>query len=124
MTQRRRRKTALAYLLMAGENDAPEELDEFCVRVAPLGLRVHLYDYNQLPDGRFRGVSREQYEASYARLRAAGLRVSMSSQARLEANGGCGTLVALRSAPLAAADRGDAARHPAREPAAGAGPAR
>ncbi|HKP56032.1 MAG TPA: radical SAM protein [Polyangiales bacterium] len=124
MTQRRRRKTALAYLLMAGENDAPEELDEFCARAVPLGLRVHLYDYNQLPEGGFRGASRERYEAVYAQLSAAGLRVSMSSQARLESNGGCGTLVALRSTPLAAADRGDVARHPAREPAAGAGPAR
>jgi 23S rRNA (adenine2503-C2)-methyltransferase len=124
MTQRRRRKTALAYLVMAGENDADAELDEFGARALPLGLRVHLYDYNQLPDGRFRGVNRARYEAIYARLHAAGLRVSMSSQARLEANGGCGTLVALRSAPGAAAGSGGAALRPARESAAGAGPAR
>jgi 23S rRNA (adenine2503-C2)-methyltransferase len=100
MTARRRRKTALAYLVMAGENDADGELDQFCARAAPLGLRVHLYDYNQLPDARFRGVSRPRYEAIYARMRAAGLRVSMSSQARLEANGGCGTLVARRPSAL------------------------
>ncbi|HKU41951.1 MAG TPA: radical SAM protein, partial [Polyangiales bacterium] len=96
LTQRRRKKTALAYLLIAGENDADEELQAFCQRARPLGLRVHLYDYNRLPDGRYAGVDRARYEQVYMQLSAAGLRVSMSSQARLEANGGCGTLRAAR----------------------------
>lgn len=96
VTQRRRKKTALAYLMMAGENDGDAELDAFSARVGPLGLRVHLYAYNDVPGGGFRAVGRARYEHAYARLTAAGLRVSMSSRARVEANGGCGTLVALR----------------------------
>jgi 23S rRNA (adenine2503-C2)-methyltransferase len=97
MTQRRRKKTALAYLLIEGVNDSERELAAFVDRVAPLGLRVHLYAYNPVPGLGFSRVSRERYEAAYQQLTAAGLRVAMSSQARIEANGGCGTLVAGRS---------------------------
>jgi 23S rRNA (adenine2503-C2)-methyltransferase len=93
---RRRKKIALAYLAIAGENDQDEELDAFAARARPLGLFVHLYAYNPVPTSAHRGVSRARYEAIYARLTGAGLRVRMSSQARLEDNGGCGTLVALR----------------------------
>lgn len=96
---RRRKKIALAYLVIAGENDHDDELDAFAARARPLGLFVHLYAYNPVPTSAHRGVSRERYEALYARLTAAGLRVRMSSQARLEDNGGCGTLVALRGSP-------------------------
>ena len=95
MNGKRRKKTALAYLALAGQNDSEDELDAFCARAAPLGLRVHLYAYNRLPGGEYSGVSRVRYQAIYQQLTASGLRVSMSSQARLEANGGCGTLVAL-----------------------------
>jgi 23S rRNA (adenine2503-C2)-methyltransferase len=97
LTARRRKKTALAYLLVEDTNDSDAELDAFVARVAPIGLRVHLYAYNPVPGAEFGRVGRERYEAVYAKLTAAGLRVSMSSQARIEANGGCGTLVALRA---------------------------
>jgi 23S rRNA (adenine2503-C2)-methyltransferase len=94
MTEKRKRKTALAYLLIAGQNDSAEELARFSALVEPFGLWVHLYAYNELrPDG-FQAVSRARYEAIYAQLRSEGLRVRMSSQARIEANGGCGTLLA------------------------------
>jgi 23S rRNA (adenine2503-C2)-methyltransferase len=95
MTRRRRRKTALAYLLCAGVNDRADELASFAARAAPLGLRVHLYAYNPVPNSRFQPVDRAGYEAAAQQLTAAGLSVHMSSQARLEANGGCGTLIAL-----------------------------
>lgn len=103
MSRRRRKKTALAYLLIAGENDSDVELDAFIARTAPLGLSVHLYAHNSVPTSAMRGVSRADYERAYARCRAAGLLVRMSSQARLEPNGGCGTLVALRKRDLAPA---------------------
>jgi 23S rRNA (adenine2503-C2)-methyltransferase len=96
MTRRRRKKTALAYLLVEGANDSEAELDAFSARAVPLGLRVHLYAYNPVHGLGFARGSRQRYEAAYAQLTAAGLRVLMSSQARIEANGGCGTLVALR----------------------------
>jgi 23S rRNA (adenine2503-C2)-methyltransferase len=96
MTQRRRRKTALAYLVIDGVNDHEAEVDAFVERVLPLGLQVHLYAYNPVPTSVFTRLPEARYHAIYARMTAAGLRVRMSSQARLEANGGCGTLVALR----------------------------
>jgi 23S rRNA (adenine2503-C2)-methyltransferase len=55
---------------------------------------VHLYGFNEVSHSRFARVSRAQFEALYQQLTAAGLRVRMSSQARLEDNGGCGRLVA------------------------------
>jgi 23S rRNA (adenine2503-C2)-methyltransferase len=96
LTRARRKKTALAYLLVAGENDDDAELEAFARRASPLGLVVHLYALNPVPTSAARATSREAYERSYARLREAGLTVRMSSQARVEAQGGCGTLVALR----------------------------
>ncbi|MEM9072786.1 MAG: radical SAM protein [Myxococcota bacterium] len=97
LTRRRKKKTALAYLLLRGENDAATELDAFAHRALPLGLSVHLYAFNPVATSEMERATREAYEAAYARLVAAGLRVRMSSKARVEANGGCGTLVALRT---------------------------
>ena len=96
LSRSRRKKIALAYLLVAGANDADAELAAFSARAAPLGLPVHLYAYNPVPTSAHRPVTRAHYEAAYEQLRAAGLTVRMSSQARVEPNGGCGTLVALR----------------------------
>ncbi|MBX7196300.1 MAG: radical SAM protein [Sandaracinaceae bacterium] len=93
---RRRKKTALAYLVIAGENDGDEELAAFAALARPLRLFVHLYAYNAVPTSAHRGVDRPRYEAIYARLVREGLRVRMSSEARTEDNGGCGTLVAVR----------------------------
>jgi 23S rRNA (adenine2503-C2)-methyltransferase len=95
MTRRRRRKTALAYLLCAGVNDHSDELACFASLAQPLDLRVHLYAYNPVPGSRYLRLERSGYEAAAQQLTAAGLSVHMSSQARLEANGGCGTLIAL-----------------------------
>jgi 23S rRNA (adenine2503-C2)-methyltransferase len=97
LTQRRRRKTALAYLVMAGENDSDEEVDAFIARARPLRLPIHLYAYNPVPTSAHRRLDESRYQAIYARMREAGLVTRMSSQARIEANGGCGTLVALRA---------------------------
>ncbi len=90
----RRKKLALAYLAVAGENDDPAEVDAFLERARPLGLTVHLYALNPVPGSPYAAVSRARYEALYQQMSATGLRVRMSSRARVEANGGCGTLVA------------------------------
>ncbi|MET0389268.1 MAG: radical SAM protein [Polyangiales bacterium] len=99
MTRRRRRKTALAYLVCADLNDDPDELAAFAQRAVPLALPVHLYAYNEVPTNGLRRLDRERYELIHQQLTAAGLRVRMSSQARLEDNGGCGRLVAVRRHP-------------------------
>lgn len=92
---RRRKKTALAYLMIADDNDDDAELDAFAARALPFPLAVHLYAFNPVPTSPSRPVTRARYEEAYQRLTDHGLRVRMSSQARIEANGGCGTLVAL-----------------------------
>jgi 23S rRNA (adenine2503-C2)-methyltransferase len=85
---------ALAYLLLAGENDSAAELAAFAALARPLGVAVHLYQHNAVASSSLHGATREAYERAYEQLRAEGLVVRMSSQARIEANGGCGTLVA------------------------------
>jgi 23S rRNA (adenine2503-C2)-methyltransferase len=94
LSRSRQRKLALAYLVLAQQNDGDAEVDAFVERVLPLGLTVHLYAYNPVATSSQAPVERARYEAIYLRMRERGLTVRMSSQARLEANGGCGTLVA------------------------------
>ena len=94
----RRKKLALAYLLIEGANDTDAEVDAFLDRAAPLGLMTHLYAYNPVPTSSHRRVSDARYAAIYERMTRRGLRVRMSSKARVEENGGCGTLIAVRKA--------------------------
>ena len=99
MSRSRRKKIALAYLVVAGLNDTFEEVDAFATRarvLLPEPPTIHLYGYNPVPTSDFGPVPRSHYEALYERLTSANLRVRMSSVARRESNGGCGTLVALR----------------------------
>lgn len=94
---RRRRRVALAYLLVADLNDDDAEVDAFVERVAPLGVLTHLYAYNPVPTSTYRRVGDARYQQVFARMRKAGLEVRRSSTARIESTGGCGTLVALRT---------------------------
>lgn len=96
LPRRRRKKTALAFLVIEGENDHDEEIDAFIGRAAPLGLAVHLYGNNPVPMAPYPRGDRARFEAIFGRMRDAGLVVRMSSTARLESVGGCGTLVAGR----------------------------
>lgn len=105
LTRSRRRKTALAYLAIAGDNDTEAEVEAFIERSRPLGVPIHLYAYNPVPTSAHAAVAADRYRAIYARMREAGLVVRMSSQARLEVNGGCGTLVALRPQTSRPAER-------------------
>jgi 23S rRNA (adenine2503-C2)-methyltransferase len=102
LTRKRHKKVALAYLMMDGVSAEDSELDAFAARAVPLGVAVHLFAYNPVRTSSQKPVSRARYEAAYERLRAQGLVVRMSSAARLEANGGCGTLVALSPPPRSA----------------------
>ncbi|MCU0682127.1 MAG: radical SAM protein [Polyangiaceae bacterium] len=102
LSARRRKKTALAYLLLDGENDGDEEVRAFVERSRPLGLLVHLYAYNPVPGGPPSGVSEKRFQEVYDAMQAGGLEVRRSSKARREPVGGCGTLVSLRRGPRAA----------------------
>jgi 23S rRNA (adenine2503-C2)-methyltransferase len=97
----RRRKLALAYLLLAEVNDDDAEIDAFLERATPLGLKIHLYRYNPVPTSTQGQIGDARYLEVFERMCARGLDVRRSSQARIEENGGCGTLVALRRGPRA-----------------------
>jgi 23S rRNA (adenine2503-C2)-methyltransferase len=99
MTQRRRRKTALAYLAIEGENDGDAEIDAFIAHAHGLGFRIHLYAYNPVANSPYAPLPEARYAAIYQRMSSSGMRVAMSSRARIQQNGGCGTLVALHSRP-------------------------
>lgn len=103
LSSSRRRKLALAYLLLADLNDDDAEIDAFLERAKPLGLKVHLYRYNPVPTSSQRQVSDQRYLEVFQRMCAQALDVRRSSQARIEENGGCGTLVALRRSAAGAA---------------------
>lgn len=104
LSRSRKKKIALAYLLIAGLNDDDAEIDAFAARARPLGLWAHLYAYNPVPTSGHRPVDRARYEAVYRRMTDAGLRVRMSCRARVESNGGCGTLVGVLRVDRARAD--------------------
>lgn len=94
VTNARKKKIALAYLVIKGINDHDAEIDAFIERVAPLGLKTHLYRYNPVPTSDLAGVTMERYYEIADRIRESGVQVRRSSQARTRSNGGCGTLVA------------------------------
>lgn len=94
---RRRRRLALAYLLLEGINAHDSEIDAFIERALPLGVKIHLYSYNPVPTSEQSRATEARYQEVFHRMCVAGLEVRRSSQARVEANGGCGTLVAIRS---------------------------
>jgi 23S rRNA (adenine2503-C2)-methyltransferase len=95
LSRSRRKKITLAYLLLVGENDSDEEIDAFAARAASCGLDVQLYSQNAVAHSSLRSPREARVDAIKLRLEAAGLRVRRSSKARREANGGCGTLLAL-----------------------------
>ncbi len=87
---RKRRKLSLAYLLLKGVNDSPEEILRFGELARDLRVGVTLLRYNDV--GRFRSVDDEAYERAFLLLRALGVRVTLSTRFRRERTGGCGTL--------------------------------
>lgn len=95
LSRSRRKKVTLAYLVLEGENDSPEEVNAFTERATPLGLDVQLYTHNTVNTSALRSPEQTRIDELKRRIEAAGLRVRRSSKARREANGGCGTLLAI-----------------------------
>jgi 23S rRNA (adenine2503-C2)-methyltransferase len=96
LSSSKRKKVALAYLLIKGINDTQEELLEFSRLVKELGLRAVLLYYNSTkPD--FEAPSSEEYERAFLTLKAQGIKVSLSTRYRKDKLGGCGTLLVNRS---------------------------
>jgi len=60
LTRSRRRKTALAYLVLGGENDSDSEIDAFIERTLPLCLPVHLFAYNPVAVSAYARIDRSR----------------------------------------------------------------
>ncbi len=90
----RRRKLALAYLLLEGINDSDEEVDAFLDRARPLDVKIQLYAHNAIPGDTQHRTEARRYRAVYERMRDVGVDIRRSSRARIQVNGGCGTLLA------------------------------
>ena len=110
----RRKRLALAYLLIKDRNDSDEEFDAFLDRVDGLGIKIHLYAYNPVPTNELQGITEERYSELYWRVRERGLDVRKSSQARVQetgkGEGGSQTLPG-RGRDLSGLDRRQTARH-------------
>ncbi|WP_448587398.1 radical SAM protein [Thermocrinis sp.] len=96
LTKRKRKKVGLAYLLLKGINDSPEELVRFADLVKDLGLSAVLLYYNPTSYG-FHELSTQEYERAFLILRSCGIKVTLSTRYRKDRLGGCGTLVVNRS---------------------------
>jgi 23S rRNA (adenine2503-C2)-methyltransferase len=94
LSRSRRRRLSLAYLLLAGCNDGVEEVQAFASRAQRIGASVYLYRLNPVAGSSFAPASDDTYHRVYETFRQAGLEVRRSSLARIEDNGGCGTLLA------------------------------
>ncbi len=94
LSRRARRRVGINYLLLAGENDSPEELDRLAERlVSHPELTLHLLVCNPVPGSSFRSPPPASIDAVHARLRAAGIQVRRANRWRRQQEGGCGTLV-------------------------------
>jgi len=90
MSAGRRKRVALAYLLLKGVNDSEEDIVRLGELAKDLGLGVTLLRYNEV--GSFRSVNDEEYERAFLLLRGLGVKVTLSTRFRRERTGGCGTL--------------------------------
>ena len=96
VSKRKRKKVALAYILLKGVNDTEEELLEFARLVNELGVGAVLLYYNSNGLG-FCEPSPEDYERAFLTLKSQGIRVTLSTRYRKDRLGGCGTLLVNRS---------------------------
>lgn len=91
ISKRKKGKISLAYLLLKGVNDSPEEIKAFGRLVKELGFSATLLYYNDTGMG-FQAVTPEEYSKAFLLLRSMGVRVTLSTRYRRDPLGGCGTL--------------------------------
>ncbi len=90
MSSKKRKKVSLAYMMMRGVNDTPEEVDNFAKLCKELGVGITLLRYNDV--GTHLPVGEEDYEKAFVKLRSEGVKVTLSTRFRRDRIGGCGTL--------------------------------
>ncbi len=95
VSQRKRKKISLAYLLLKGVNDSTQDIVNLAKLAKSLGLSVTLLRYNSTVED-YEDVDDKTYEEAFLLLRSYGIRVTLSTRFREDKLGGCGTLVVNR----------------------------
>ena len=90
MSRKKKKKLSLAYMMMKGVNDTPQEIEDFVRLCKDLGIGVTLLRYNDV--GTHLPVGEEDYERAFLKLRSEGVKVTLSTRFRRDRIGGCGTL--------------------------------
>ena len=92
----RRKKFQIGYLLIKGVNDSEEELRALGELARKYRMTVMLMAYNSVPGVELEGLTDEEYERAFLKLREMGVRVTLSNRFRRDPLGGCGTLTIAR----------------------------
>ena len=92
----RRKKFQIGYLLIKGLNDSDEDLKALGELAKNYRMTVMLMAYNPVPGVDLEGLSDEEYERAFLKLREMGVRVTLSNRFRRDPLGGCGTLTISR----------------------------
>ncbi len=92
----RRKKFQIGYLLIKGVNDSEEELRALGELARKYRMTVMLMAYNPVPGVELEGLTDEEYEQAFLKLREMGVRVTLSNRFRRDPLGGCGTLTIAR----------------------------
>jgi len=94
LSRRARRRVGINYLLLAGENNSPSELDQLAERLAPHpDLTLHLLVCNPVPGSPYQGSSSAEIDDIYKQLCDQAIQVRRANRWRRRQEGGCGTLV-------------------------------
>ena len=84
----------LEYLMLAGINDQPEDLDALDAWARDLNVHINLIPYNEISDAEgLDPTPRPQREAFANRLKARGHRVTLRYSLGADVGAACGQLV-------------------------------
>jgi 23S rRNA (adenine2503-C2)-methyltransferase len=88
-------KLLVEYVLMAGENDTPEDADRLADWLGPLatGHNINLIRMNEHPSSPFKEPPEGRLEAFLARLKARGCFVTVRKSRGRDVQGACGQLL-------------------------------
>ena len=92
----RRKKVQIGYILIKGLNDSEEDLEALGSLARKYRMTVMLMAYNRVPGVDLEGLTEEEYEKAFLKLRRMGVRVTLSNRFRRDPLGGCGTLTIAR----------------------------
>lgn len=92
----RKKKFQIGYLMVKGLNNSEQDLRALGELAKEYTMTVMLMAYNPVPGVNLKGLTDEEYEKAFLKLRKMGVRVTLSNRFRRDPLGGCGTLTIAR----------------------------